>query len=136
MAELALEDRIAINDLVVEYAWVLDHKLWDRIPSLCTDDAVLHIRGREIVGREGLEQWAAYRAQKGSRRTQHQMTLLRLEPAGRDHVNGTAALVLHVAKGGGSGTYVDLVGEYQDEYVRTSDGWRFRRRKLVKLEES
>jgi hypothetical protein len=64
------------------------------------------------------------------------MTLLRLEPVSRDHVNGTVALVLHVAKGGGSGTYVDLVGEYEDEYVRTNGGWKFRRRKLVKLEDS
>ena len=36
-----------------------------------------------------------------------------------DEVHGTAPLVLHVAKTGGGGTYVDLVGEYEDEYVRT-----------------
>ncbi len=47
---------------------------------------------------------------------------------------GTAALVLHVAKTGGTGTYVDLVGEYQDEYVRTEGRWRFRRRTLVPID--
>jgi 3-phenylpropionate/cinnamic acid dioxygenase small subunit len=104
------------------------------VASLCTDDAVLKIRGREIVGQDGLAEWADYRAQKGSRRTQHQMSLLRLEAVDHDVVRGTAALVLHVAKTGGSGTYVDLVGEYKDEYVRTPDGWRFRRRTLAPID--
>ena len=56
-----------------------------------------------------------------------------LEPIGPDEVHGTAALVLHVAKTGGGGTYVDLVGEYEDEYVRDGGRWRFRRRRLVPI---
>jgi len=132
--DLAIEDRLAIEALVTEYAWVLDHRRWDQVARLMTDDVVLKIRGREIVGQDGLAEWAGYRAQKGSRHTQHQMTLLRLEPVGVDVVRGTAALVLHVAKTGGTGTYVDLVGEYQDEYVRTAEGWRFRRRTLVPVD--
>lgn len=133
-ADLPMDDRLAIESLVTEYAWLLDHRRWDDVAGLCTDDAVLKIRGREIVGQEGLAQWAEYRAQKQSRRTQHQMTLLRLDPVEPDVVRGTAALVLHVAKTGGTGTYVDLVGEYQDEYVRTEGRWRFRRRTLVPID--
>jgi 3-phenylpropionate/cinnamic acid dioxygenase small subunit len=132
--DLPIEDRLAIQALVTEYAWLLDHRCWDDVPTLMTDDVVLKIRGREIVGRDGVLDWAEARAQKKSRRTQHQMTLLRLEPVDADLVKGTAALVLHVAKTGGSDTYVDLVGEYQDEYVRTPDGWRFRRRTLVPID--
>ena len=64
------------------------------------------------------------------------MTLLRLEASSPDLVTGTAALVLHVAKAGYGGTYIDLVGEYRDEYVRTAGGWRFRRRELVNLEDA
>ncbi len=131
---IAIEDRLAIEALVTEYAYLLDHRLWDDVAGLCTDDAVLFIRGREIVGQQGLAEWAEYRAQKKSRRTQHQMTLLRLEPVEPDLIRGTAALVLHVAKTGSSGTYVDLVGEYQDEYARTAEGWRFRRRRLVPID--
>jgi 3-phenylpropionate/cinnamic acid dioxygenase small subunit len=132
--DLPIEDRLAIQALVTEYAWLLDHRCWDDVPKLMTDDVVLKIRGREIVGHDGVLDWAEARAQKKSRRTQHQMTLLRLEPVDADLVKGTAALVLHVAKMGGSDTYVDLVGEYQDEYVRTPDGWRFRRRTLVPID--
>jgi 3-phenylpropionate/cinnamic acid dioxygenase small subunit len=133
---VAIEDRLAIEELVTEYAWLLDHRRWDDVAGLCTDDAVLFIRGREIVGKAGLTDWAAYRAQKKSRRTQHQMSLLRLQQVEPDAVRGTAALVLHVAKTGGSGTYVDLVGEYEDEYARTPDGWRFRRRRLVPIDQA
>lgn len=135
MADISIEDRLAIEELVTEYAWLLDHRRWDDVATLFTDDAWLFIRGREIVGQDGLAEWAEYRAQKKSRRTQHQMTLLRLEHVEPDLVTGTAALVLHVAKTGGSGTYVDLVGEYEDEYARTPDGWRFRRRRLVRIDQ-
>ncbi len=134
MPDLPIEDRLAIEALVVEYAWLLDHRRWDDVASLMTDDVVLNIRGREIVGPQGMTEWADYRRQKESRRTQHQMTLVRLEPVDPDLVKGTAALVLHVVKTGGSDTYVDLVGEYRDEYARTPDGWRFRRRTLVPID--
>ncbi len=134
MNDIPIEDRLAIEALVTEYAWLLDHRRWDDVAGLCTDDAVLLIRGREIVGKQGLADWAEYRAQKKSRRTQHQMTLLRLEPVDTELVLGSTALVLHVAKTGSAGTYVDLVGEYQDEYARTPEGWRFRRRRLVLID--
>jgi ketosteroid isomerase-like protein len=130
---LSIEDRIGIESLVNEYAWLLDHQRWHDVADLCTDDAVLFIRGREIVGKPGLAEWADRRAERANRHTQHQMTLVRIEPVGPDEVHGTAALVLHVAKTGGGGTYVDLVGEYEDEYVRTPDGWKFRRRRLVQI---
>lgn len=135
MAELTIEDRLAIADLVTEYAWLLDHRRWHDVADLCTEDAVLTIRGREIRGRSGLAEWAEHRAANQARRTQHQMTLLRLQSADPDRATGTAALVLHVAKAGHGGTYVDLVGEYRDEYVRTARGWRFHRRHLVTLED-
>jgi hypothetical protein len=53
------------------------------------------------------------------------MTLLRLSADGADRAIGTAALVPNVAKAGHGGTYVDLVGEYRDEYVRTGGGGGF-----------
>ena len=48
MPDLAIEDRLAIEALVTEYAWVLDHRRWDQVARLMTDDVVLKIRGREI----------------------------------------------------------------------------------------
>ncbi len=132
---IATDDRIAIEALVTEYAWRLDHRRFDDVVELCTEDCELKIRGQKIHGADGLREWLDQRATSQSRRaSQHQMSLLRLEPTEDvDLVIGTAALVLHVAKSGSSGSYVDLVGEYQDEYVRTGEGWRFRRRTLVTL---
>ena len=134
MAGISVDDRIAIEELVTEYAWLLDHRKFDEVLSLFTEDAELKIRGQKVAGAEGLQAWLDQRASsQSSRSSQHQMSLLRLVPVDADVVEGTAALVLHVAKSGSSGTYVDLVGEYQDEYVRTDGGWRFRRRVLVTL---
>ena len=127
---------MAIELLVAEYAHRLDHREWDRIAALFTPDAYVKIRGREILGHDGLRDWAAYRSAKQSRKTQHQMTILHLTATDDpDVIEGTAPLVLHVAKSGGSDTYIDFVGEYRDEYVRGEDGWRFRRRVLVSIDE-
>lgn len=60
MAGIPIEDRLAIEQLVTEYAWLLDHRRWEDVAGLCTDDAVLFIRGREIVGKAGLAEWAEY----------------------------------------------------------------------------
>ena len=134
MPDLSIDDRLAIHALVNEYAWRLDHQRWHEIADLCTDDAVLSIRRREIVGKQGLAEWAQRRAAKEeTRRTLHQMTNLRIDAVDQNHATGVAALVLHMAKGSGNTTYVDLVGDYHDEYVRTPDGWRFRRRRLVNI---
>src|SRR5207253_9624968 len=108
---------------------------WHDVAALCTDDVELLIRGKQIAGKDGLAEWAEGRAAKKHRKTQHQMTLLRVAADGDDRATGTAALALHMAKGGG-GSYVELVGEYEDEYVRTPSGWKFRRRRLVNLEDS
>lgn len=135
MHELSTSDRAAIEALVLEYAWSLDHRRWHDIVDLCTPDAVLLIRRREIVGRAALMEWADLRAEKVRRRTLHQMTNLRLRAQSADEVEGVAALVLHIAQMGGHRSFVDLIGEYRDEYVRTEEGWRFRRRELVRIED-
>lgn len=132
--QVPIEDRIAIEELVTEYAWRLDHRRFEAVLELFTPDAELRIRGQRVEGAEGLRAWLDQRAaSEGRRSSQHQMTMVRLEPTGDGAVEGTAALVLHVAKSGSGSTYIDLVGEYQDEYVRTPEGWRFRRRVLVTL---
>jgi 3-phenylpropionate/cinnamic acid dioxygenase small subunit len=134
MSEISAADRLAIDSLVTEYAWLLDHRRFEAVLALFTDDAELKIRGQKIHGAEGLQAWLDQRAaSQGRRASVHQMSLLRLESVDGDRVRGTAALVLHVAKSGSSGSYVDFVGEYQDEYVRTAEGWRFRSRVLVSM---
>jgi hypothetical protein len=129
-------DRAEIMALVTEYAWLVDHGFAGELESICTDEVRLTIRGRRFLGREGLAEYAAWREEKPGRRTHHQITNVRLRPAGPDHVLGVAGLVLHVAKTGSRGTYVDLVGEYVDEFVRTPSGWRIDRRTLVQLEDA
>ena len=130
---LSAADHLEIAALVTEYAWFLDHQQWHGVVDLCTEDALLTIRGRDIVGRSGLTEWAESRAQKKRLKTLHQMTNLRLEAEADDRATGVAALVLYVATTGTRRSHVDLVGEYRDEYVRFEAGWRFKRRHLVEL---
>ena len=130
---LSLEDQEAIRALVNEYAYLLDHGRWADVPSLFTEDSVLRVRGHKFSGPDGLQAWIEYREFRKGRRTLHQVTNVRLEPTGPDRVAGTVGIVLYAAKANSRDSYVDLVGEYRDEYVRTRTGWRFLHRALVEL---
>jgi hypothetical protein len=129
-------DRAELLALVNEYAWLVDHARARKLDRIFSGEAELSIRGTAYRGPDGLTADAGWREQRSGRKTHHQVTNVRLEVVDRDHVTGTAGLVLHVVKSGSRGTYVDLVGEYHDEFVRTDSGWRIGRRRLVQLEDS
>jgi 3-phenylpropionate/cinnamic acid dioxygenase small subunit len=134
--DLSLGDRLAIADLITEYAWLVDHDRWLQVPALFTDSAVLTIRGHTIAGRASIATWAADQAAGRTSRTQHQITNVRIAPAGRAHATATATLVAHVALTGRRTTHVDFVAELQDELVKTATGWRISARRVVHIADS
>jgi hypothetical protein len=114
--KLSVEDRASIEALLTEYAWLIDHDRSHELQQLCTSDAVI----------------IAPAARK-ARRTRHQITNVRIKDDGPDTATATSTLVLHVLKHGRRDTFVDMVGEFHDELVRTASGWRFTRRRLVHI---
>jgi len=113
---LSSEDRASIEALLTEYAWLIDHDRSHELQQLCTSDAVI----------------IAPPARK-ARRTRHQTTNVRIKDDGPDAATATSTVVLHVLKHGRRDTFVDMVGEFHDELVRTAAGWRFSRRRFVHI---
>lgn len=130
---LTPEDRSALEGLVLDWSWLLDHGRPHDAADLLTDDGVFLGFPEPIVGRDGFRAWADRRAAKTDRQTHHQITNLRLRHVADGRADGSVGLVLRVVDADSSVPREDFVGEYVDEFRRTSEGWRFQKRTLVAL---
>ncbi len=127
--------RHAIEALVYEHAWLIDHGLADRLPDLYTDDGRVLGVGPDKVGRQAIADWAGQRAAMTGRRSRHVQSNLRLASVSPGVVRGTVVLTLYRHDGDAKADPVPfLVGEYEDLYHRgTDDVWRFAERRLSVL---
>ncbi len=133
-ATLQPDVRLAIEALIHEHAWFIDHGQADRVVELFTDDARLLGIGADKIGRDAIAQWAADRAAMTERCSRHVQSNIRLvAAAGPDQVEGTVLLTLYRFDGPGMGQPSPmLVAEYEDQYRRCPDGrWRFAQRRLT-----
>jgi hypothetical protein len=119
--------------LITEWAWLLDHGRAEELVELITPDGEVLGLGEPLLGHGGLLTWAQKRSANTSRRTQHQISNFRFAPAGDGRATGHVSIVLRVVDERSPAPREDFVGEYHDEYVATSEGWRFARRVLVAL---
>jgi hypothetical protein len=120
-------DRVAIEQLTIEYAYRLDHGRAGELAALFTPDAALETLEVRAVGREEI---AAYYARRAAdpRTTRHVSTNLRLVFDGRDRAMGTRTILYY--RGDGAGPPFPAkpasVGEYSEVFERGRDGkWRF-----------
>lgn len=126
-----LLDRQEIVDLTISYCRALDNLDWELLGSCFTDDAVLDVGpwGRH-KGREAIVALCSPLF-PGMDRTQHIVGNHVVEITG-DDAQGTCCLVaehlLRTVEGGGDQTTTR--GLYHDRFVRTTDGWRIRDRRL------
>lgn len=127
----------AVSELIMRWAWLLDHDRCLEIVDLLTEDAVVTGLGPARHGRQGMRDWAVARAARLDRKTHHQLTNIVVHPgdgvSGGEVLESTTALVLRVVDADHTEPYVDFVGEYRDRCVRTPVGWRFARRAIVPL---
>jgi 3-phenylpropionate/cinnamic acid dioxygenase small subunit len=125
-----LADRMAIDDLLTRYATALDRRDWDTWRTCFRADA--HIDYTSAGGIAGsVDEVAAWLAQVMPffAMTQHLVTNREIRLEG-DRARARSAFFnpLGVADGnGGLSLYFDG-GYYNDELVRTADGWRIVRR--------
>lgn len=128
-------DHQAIERLVHEHAWLIDHGQAGRVADLFTEDGRLLGVGPDKVGRAAVAAWADQREAMTDRRSRHVQTNLRLGPAPGGTVRGTVVLTLYRHDGPEPGSPAPLlVGEYDDAYAKGADGqWRFAERRLTVL---
>lgn len=124
-----LADRAAIRDLVTEYAAAVDRKDWARVRSCFTDDATC-----DYAWFAGDLAAVLARIEEGLARFETTMHLVgnHLAEVGEDAASAETYAVCHHRLRTGTARVDRTVGlRYLDGLVRTTGGWRIRRRDVV-----
>ena len=123
-------DRAEIMQLTIDYCWALDTHDWDTLRRVFTPDVVATLGGEEHIGVD-----AVIKKCSGSLSplddSQHRISNHQI------HIDGdtaTSRCYLHAqhirAVENGSPLYV-VAGRYEDQLVRTAEGWRIAARSLI-----
>jgi hypothetical protein len=124
-----LEDRFAINDLVVSYATLLDDAQWDALGELFTPDAVFASANSTTTGRTAIiENFKVKHAPFTA--TWHDPHGIVVDLIDENHATGT---VIAYAELGSSDLTLATSIRYQDDYRRDEGKWRFAKRHVLSL---
>jgi hypothetical protein len=126
MTPQEVADRVEILDLLARYSTVVDRGAWDQMNALFTADAVLDFTATGGICGSAVEH-QEFNAQvlTGFASTQHVMGLPTVTVHGDTATSRSICFNPMVV----DDQHVFFVGLwYDDELVRTADGWRFRAR--------
>lgn len=113
------EDQVAITQLLARYCLALDHDDLDTWVGLFTPDAVYEVYGRTFVGHEGLR-----KLMTGAPGGLHLGGPPVISMVDTDHATTQQNLLFAEAQEG-----IMRSALYDDDLVRTADGWRIARRR-------
>ena len=125
----------ACQRLVTEYCHLVDHGKAEQIAGLFSEDGVWKSAEGTANGRDEVRRGFAARQANAKRMSRHVCNNLLLNIIDEDHAEGTVYLTLyrHDGEPGRRISPLDgpqMVGEYRDRFVRTSEGWRFAHREI------
>lgn len=124
-----LEDRLAISDLVVTYATLLDDRQWERVGGLFAHDGVFAGPNSTIEGRDAIVENFRVKLAPCAW-TLHDPHGHAIEIDDDDHARGT---VIGYSELGTSQTTLCTSIRYLDDYRREDGRWRFARRTVLSL---
>ena len=125
------DDRAAIEDLLTEFYWRLDHAGAGSVADLFTESATLVTPRFSLSGREQIARWFEGRTSGAPRTTRHSWSNLRLRPIEHDKLSAEAHVMTAAATHDQSATIEVMIGDTTDLIVREGGaGWRFAARRL------
>jgi hypothetical protein len=126
-----LLDRQAIMDLAVAYTWALDRREFENLRQVFTPAGVADYNGRIFAGVDAIitKVAAALTPLDASQHLvgNHQVTIA---PDGATAAARCYFQAQHVRRGTPGGDNFIIAGRYDDQLVRTADGWRIAHRTL------
>ena len=112
----------ACERLVLDFAYFSDHREYEPLSQLCAADGIMkRPSGDPVVGREAILQ--GYRSRPAGRMTRHVCSNIRITVESADKARGFTYAVVYSATGDEKAE--ERIGEFEDQFVRTSPGWRF-----------
>lgn len=128
----ATEDAEALRRLTHEYARAVDSGRLDDLVALWTEDAVWDVTAFDMAPVQGVDAIRAFFAALVENTT-HRCHLASNHVIDVDGDRASARVYLHAFVVTADGSRDESLGYYDDEYVRTADGWRFQRRTVQPL---
>ena len=94
--------------------------------QLFTDDGIMSVRGKDIVGPEALYQlMVPVRKERARSLFRHLVMNIEVHDASETQAHAVADF-LHVGAGTG-GAYTEMIGRYNTEFARIDGTWKFHR---------
>ena len=122
------------EQLSIAYARAVDFRDYEGFVALFTEDGVLDV-GKPLEGRIAIEKSLSRRSDE--LRSRHILTNIFIDVLSRDEARGISYLSLyrHVGPESLKSDPIEFsgpaaIGHYEDHFIRTSDGWKFKQRKL------
>jgi hypothetical protein len=131
----ALLARVAIESLIAEFAYLIDHNQTEEVADLFTEDGWYGREGgSRSVGRDAIRKSYAGRAARGERTARHIFTNLRLTMLSPTEADGICILLLFAADGAPPlPAEPMLVQDYKDSYRKVDGRWLFASRETKAL---
>jgi len=126
----------ACERIILDFAYFSDRQDYEALAALFTrDGTMVRPTGDPLVGRDAILK--SYQSRPSGRMTRHICTNIRISVESADRARGiTYAIVYsanaherHEAHFGLKADSGQLVGEFEDEFVRTEEGWRIASRR-------
>jgi ketosteroid isomerase-like protein len=125
-------DRQAIIDLTIHYCWTLDSRDWQALREVFLPDATAMLGASLGNEREGIDA-IIERISTALQHLDSSQHLISNHQVSLDGDTATCRCYLqaqHVRKSAEAGPNFIVAGRYQDQLVRTDQGWRISRRVL------
>src|SRR5687768_7638091 len=126
-----IDVRIALHDLVHEFAHRVDFGPAETIADLFTEDGSYGWGDKRSVGREAIKETYRQRAARGIRTARHLCTNLRISMVNDEEARGQSIWLIFAEDGPPPHPAVPLlVADVRDVYVRRDGRWLFQSRQL------
>jgi hypothetical protein len=126
-----IDVRVALHDLVDEFAYLVDFGPAETIADLFAEDGWYGWGEKRSVGRDAIRDTYRQRAARGLRTSRHLNTNLRVSMVGDNEARGRSIWLIFAEDGPPPHPAVPLlVADVIDAYVRQGGRWLFQSRQL------
>ena len=124
------EDRADIIDITHRYCWALDRNQWHELDDVFLVDATAQLGGHTCADREQIKQVCSNALGKLDD-SQHIVATHQVAIDGDTATSRCYLHAQHIRRDAPDGPHYIVAGRYEDDLVRTTDGWRIKHRTLT-----
>ena len=125
-------DREQIIDVTHNYCWALDRNQWDELDDVFLPEATAVLGVRECADRAAIKQMCSASLTPLDD-SQHIVATHQIRVDGDTATSRCYLHAQHIRRDAEGGPHWVFAGRYEDDLVRTADGWRIKHRHLIQM---